>query len=265
MHCTPGLIRPMEIVNDDERLSVLRAIIEERKVFEFFKQLLFNSVEIHPTVSRRRPRRTFKDTRVLLYSEAVILPYVYVYLNDVVFTATSRIFYFTYMDWTNQLNVVVSLTIGLYPELECSFRFGFRLPTDAELNIEQFTCMGLDSAFLREQFEGSILRFFKVLTDTLLELGALREYKVDEIRRVIRERVAKHVCVSSRLLNVVMYALRLRRHILTYIQERCVCGGWKKDVYVCKCLSLCSLISEQFPDAKQLCNDVVQFATRGRC
>jgi hypothetical protein len=182
----------MEIVNDDERLSVLRAIIEERKVFEFFKQLLFNSVEIHPTGgfihSRRRQRRTFKDTRVLLYNEAVILPHAYVYLNDVVFTATSRIFYFTYMDWTNQLNVVVSLTIGLYPELECSFRFGFRLPTDAELNIEQFTCMGLDSAFLREQFEGAILRFFKVLTDTLLELGALREYKVDEIRRVIRER-----------------------------------------------------------------------------
>ena len=264
MQCTPGLIRPMEIVNDDERLSVLRAIIEERKVFEFFKQLLFNSVEIHPTVSSL-PRRTFNDTRVLLYNETVILPYAYVYLNDVVFTTTSRIFYFTYMDWTNQTNVVVSLTIGLYPELECSFRFGFRLPADAELNIEQFTCMGLDSAFSRDQFEGPILWFFKILTDTLLELVALREYKVDEIRRVIRERFAKHVCVSSRLLNVVMYALRLRRHILKYIEGRCVCGGWKKDVYVCKCLSLCSLISEQFPDAKQLCNDVVQFATRGRC
>jgi hypothetical protein len=261
MQCTPGLIRPLEIVNDDERLSVLRAVIEEHKVFEFFKQLLFNNVEIHPYGRRR----TFSNTQVLLYNEAVILPHVYVYLNDVIFTATSRIFYFTYMDWTNQLNAVVSLTIGLYPELQCSFRFGFCLPANAELNIEQFTCTGLDDAGWREHFEWSILRFFEILTNTLLELCVWQEYKVAKIRKVIRERAARHICVSSRLLNVVMYALRLRKHILKYIEDRCVCGGWRKDVYVCQCLSLCSLISEQFPDAKQLCNDVVQFATCRRC
>ena len=51
MQCNPGLIRPMEIINDGEYLSVLRDIIEERKVFEFFKQLLYRSVEIHPTTS----------------------------------------------------------------------------------------------------------------------------------------------------------------------------------------------------------------------
>ena len=180
MQRTPGLIRPMEIINDSEHLSVLRDIIEERKVFEFFKQLLFNSVEIHPTTSKRQPQRTFNDTRVVLYNEAVILPYAYVYLNDVVFTATSRIFYFTYMDWTDHTNVIISLTIGLYPELD--FRMGFRLHADAELNIEQFTCLGLDSAFSRDQFERPILWFFKVLIDTLLELVGLQEYKVDVIR-----------------------------------------------------------------------------------
>ena len=261
MQCTPGLIRPMEIINDGEYLSVLRDIIEERKVFEFFKQLLYRSVEIHPTTSDFL-FRTFNDTRVLLYNETVILPYAYVYLNDVVFTTTSRIFYFTYMDWTNNTNVIISLTIGLYPELDV--RVGYRLPVDAELNIEQFTCVE-EQYFPQEQLEQPILWFFKVLVDTLLELVALQEYKVDVIRQVIRNRLTSLVCVSSRLLNVLIYALRLRRHILKYIEGRCVCEGWKKDVYVCKCLSLCSLISERFPDAKQLCNDLVQFATRGRC
>ena len=144
MQCNHGLTRPMEIINDGEYLSVLRDIIEERKVFEFFKQLLYRSVEIHPTTSDFL-FRTFNDTRVLLYNEAVILPYAYVYLNDVVFTTTSRIFYFTYMDWTNNTNVIISLTIGLYPELDV--RVGYRLPADAELNIEQFYLYGSESGF----------------------------------------------------------------------------------------------------------------------
>lgn len=260
MEYTFGLVRPLEIVNDDECLSVLKDIIEERKVFNFFKQLLFGSMEIYP------PRiLSFEDrSRVLLYNEVVILPDAYVYLNEVIFTTTKRIFLFTYIDWVEHTNVVVSLTIGLYPELECSFNFGFRLPEDARLKNEQFTCRGQPSFYEREGLLQPILRFFNGLIDVLLELAVLKEYKVDKIRAVIRHRLTRHVCVSSRLLNVVMYALRLRLHVLAYIEEHCVCGGWKKDVYVCNCFSLCSMILEHFPDAKQLCNDVVQFATRER-
>jgi hypothetical protein len=256
MQFTPGLIRPMEIINDGEYLSVLRDIVEERKVFEFFKQLLYRECDIHIT----DPSRTFSSTRVLLYNEAVSLPYAYVYLIDVVFTTTSRIFYFTYMDWTNTTTAIMSLTIGLYPELDVSV--GYRIPTDAELNIEQFTFLTLE--YTREQLEQPILWFLKALVDILRELTGLREYNVDVIRQVICDCLTVYVCVSPRLLNVLIYALRLRNHILGYITGRCICEGWKEEPHVCKCLSLCSLITERFPDAKQLCNELVQFATM-RC
>ena len=255
MACNHGLLGVCETIGAKESETKAKQILEDRKVFAWFIDLLYK----HKNILNPGNQRVWPV--ILLYGVFRPLPVLYTYLNDVQIMDKQRTFRITFTDWQRHTYGVVDVTLDIYPRLQIEGYY--RLKGEAKI-VHKHSCIMVNTSFgpnrtdFCEQVSNCLVEFLWLLDQCCRE----NIYDVVEIRKLLvchNVSLLNNTMFSTRLIEVLMYACRLENAIRTYITDRCFCRYAGSNC--CKCLFLCLTIRDRFPEANLLADDVVLFKT----
>jgi hypothetical protein len=157
MACHHGLLNVCEIIKGNESRRCLEQMLEDRKVFAWFIDLLFK----HKNVLMKQ--RVWSVT--LLYGVFRPLPLLYAYLNGVQIIDKQRTFTITFTDWQRHTYGAVDVTLDIYPQLQIEGYYCIK--TDAKI-VHKHICVMRPTIFGPTRTD-----FCKQVSDNILQIVVL--------------------------------------------------------------------------------------------
>ncbi|CAB3982345.1 Hypothetical predicted protein [Paramuricea clavata] len=230
--CDHGLGEPLEVLEDEECLMVIKEMKKDRKDFNFYTSLLYE-------IDGVRLVDETMSLQICAHGGVRPLPCVYTYLNDVSFTNVARILKITHIDWANARYCTVFITIPIYPIFKNLWANACTLPKQEVSVRVGHQCMlqrrpGIDLS--RGRYEDRVIVHYKSL------MVAIKEMLVErDVNEMCESLINTDILYSYRFVCVAMFALRLQAAVYTYMCA-CPCNSENE----CRCENICSTVLDIF-------------------
>ena len=240
-NCNHTLLRPYSYVMDNEKLLNVRDMLVDKKIYQFFVDLL-NKLK---TISAALYNDSFARTTMLF--DDCLVPMAYYYMYPVEYCGNgdgSRKVTVSYIDWREKIYAQCEYIFHIYPRKSGSREYTNNLRV--EFIVRHIT------AGARTTNTRRIQRIIQAIGDQLVQwFFVLLEKSDREIE--LKCLHVTGVLVSRRLVDFLKYMCTIHVRVKNYLRTNCQCGGYND---VCTCVTLCATVRHLY-DEHKLCDAVL--------